>query len=87
VSFSSDNKTILTAGRYKKALGEILQYRLNYKGSVKDVSARLWDVNSGKLLHTITEHQNDIWNICFSNDGNWVASSSVDKTVKLWKLK
>lgn len=87
VAFSSDNKTILSAGRDKKVLGEFLQYRFNYRGPLKDVSARLWDVNSGELLHTITEHENDIWSVCFSNDGNWLASSSVDKTVKIWQLK
>ena len=85
VAFSPDNATILTAGTDKKVLGEILQYRFGYKGPIKNVSARLWDVNSGKLLHTITEHQNDIWEVCFSKNGKWIATASADHTVKIWK--
>jgi WD40 repeat protein len=36
------------------------------------------------LSKVLSSHVSDIWTVKFSPDGNWLASGSVDSTVKLW---
>jgi WD40 repeat protein len=48
---------------------------------------RLWRVSDGALLQAIAEHDDDVWSVAFSSDGRWLASSSADGTVKLYRLR
>ena len=84
--FSPDNKRLLTGGRDKPALGELLQNFFGDSEYNKGVSMRLWDVESGKLLQTFSQHANDVNDVAYCSDGKWVASGSSDKTVELWRL-
>ena len=45
---------------------------------------RLWDVNTGNNIHTLTGHTGDVLSVAFSPDGNTIASGSGDGTVRLW---
>ena len=84
--FSPDGKRLLTGGRDKPALGEFLQNFFGDSEFNKGVTMRLWDVQTGKLLQTFSEQANDVNDVTYSSDGNWIASGSSDKTVALWKL-
>jgi WD40 repeat protein len=54
----------------------------NVVGAVSlDGDLRLWDVSSGKLLHTL---KTDAQGFAFSADGKWVAAGVKANTVKLW---
>jgi WD40 repeat protein len=86
VAFSPDDKRLMTGGRDKPLIGEFLQEIFGDSKFNRGVSARLWDVESGRLLQTFTTHANDVMDVAYSNDGKRVATASADNTVDLWKL-
>jgi WD40 repeat protein len=50
------------------------------------VLIHLWEVATGKEVHTLQGHQGEICALAFSADGRRLASSSLDSTVLLWNL-
>ncbi|RKU28638.1 hypothetical protein C6497_07705 [Candidatus Poribacteria bacterium] len=47
----------------------------------------LWDVNTGKLIDTLTGHTNQVFTIAFSPDGKTLASGGWDSTIIIWEIK
>lgn len=45
---------------------------------------RLWDVERGVCIHTLTKHQEPVYSVAFSPDGKHLASGSFDKCVHIW---
>ena len=54
--------------------------------SSSDRSIKLWDVETGMLLTTLTGHDDRILSLSYSPDGRRLASGSADETIKLWDL-
>jgi len=52
----------------------------------KQATIYLWDISTGELKQTLRGHTSRITGIDFSNDGSLMASSSYDKTVRLWHM-
>ncbi|KAJ3591631.1 hypothetical protein NHX12_006763 [Muraenolepis orangiensis] len=49
-----------------------------------DSTVRLWDVEHGVCIHTLTKHQEPVYSVAFSPDGKHLASGSFDKSVHIW---
>ena len=59
--------------------------RLLASGS-NDNTVRLWDVQTGALLHTLEGHTAVVIGVAFAPDGRLLASSAWDDTVRLWEV-
>ncbi|MED6283979.1 F-box-like/WD repeat-containing protein TBL1XR1-A, partial [Characodon lateralis] len=52
-----------------------------------DSTVRLWDVERGVCIHTLTRHQEPVYSVAFSPDGKHLASGSFDKCVHIWNTQ
>ena len=55
--------------------------------SPRDMSIRIWSMDSGRELVKFTGHTDNVRSLAWSPDGTLLASGSDDGTVKLWKAK
>jgi WD40 repeat protein len=51
-----------------------------------DHQLRLWDVQTGSLLHAFQGHTAAVTSTAFSPDGHLLASGSSDRTIRLWNI-
>jgi WD40 repeat protein/predicted Ser/Thr protein kinase len=56
--------------------------RLASAGS--DATVRVWEVDTGKELHTLKGHAGAVLGVAFSRDGKRLASAGADATVRVW---
>ncbi|MDQ2692660.1 MAG: hypothetical protein M3Y68_11545, partial [Chloroflexota bacterium] len=47
---------------------------------------KVYDPVSGNLLMTLSGHQQDVISVTFSRDGSYLATGSVDTTVRIWDV-
>ncbi|XP_034949414.1 F-box-like/WD repeat-containing protein TBL1X [Chelonus insularis] len=52
-----------------------------------DSTVRLWDVEKGGCIHTLTKHSEPVYSVAFSPDGKFLASGSFDKCVHIWSTQ
>lgn len=52
-----------------------------------DSTVRLWDVDRGACIHTLTKHSEPVYSVAFSPDGKYLASGSFDKCVHIWSTQ
>ncbi len=47
----------------------------------------VWEVASGQLLYTLSDHADKVLQVTFSPDGKLLASASADERVKIWEVE
>lgn len=52
-----------------------------------DTTVRLWDVEKGTCLYTLSKHFGPVTSLSFSPDGKYLASGSYDKHVHIWSTQ
>ena len=75
VCYSPDGKIIATAS------GMLID---EHSPESDDNKIRLWDAATGQHLRTLIGHSVWVNSVCFSPDGETIASASADGTVRLW---
>jgi len=51
-----------------------------------DNTIKIWDLNTGNLLHTLVDHEYEVACVAITPDGQQLISSSWDNTIKIWDL-
>lgn len=52
-----------------------------------DKLIKLWDGVTGEFIETLQGHTEGISDIAWASDGEYIASASDDKTVKIWSME
>ncbi|MGM9762540.1 MAG: TIR domain-containing protein [Candidatus Cryptobacteroides sp.] len=52
-----------------------------------DGTIKIWDIDSGAQLHSLTVHKGNVNSVCFSQDGACILTASSDGTVKITDIK
>jgi len=48
---------------------------------------KVWDIKKNKVKHLFSGHDQDIYSLDFSKDGQFVCSGSGDKTARIWSME
>ncbi|KAL9245817.1 hypothetical protein vseg_019423 [Gypsophila vaccaria] len=52
-----------------------------------DSTVKIWDVEHGKLVHSLNGHREAVYSVAFSPNGEYLASGSFDRSLHVWSLK
>ena len=52
-----------------------------------DNTAKLWNSETGQLIHSLEGHKGTVWSAVFSKDGDRILTASNDNTAKLWNAE
>lgn len=84
---NSWSKWLASAGREKSAAGTFWKQITGnrFKGG-NSPTVRLWRVSDGALQQAIADNDDDVFAVAISPNGRWMAATSNDGGIKLWRL-
>jgi WD40 repeat protein len=51
-----------------------------------DATAKIWEVSTGRLIHTLEGHKRGIISAIYSSDGKFIITHSHDNTLRIWDV-
>lgn len=51
-----------------------------------DATIKIWDIEKGKSIHSLTKHKDPVYSVAFSPDGKYLASGSFDSHLHIWDV-
>ena len=48
---------------------------------------KLWDVELGRLLHSLNGHRDPVYSVAFSPNSEYLATGSLDRCLNIWSVK
>ncbi|MEM9450683.1 MAG: NB-ARC domain-containing protein [Cyanobacteria bacterium P01_E01_bin.6] len=51
-----------------------------------DQTIKIWSLSTGRCIRTLSGHDNWVWTVAFSPNGQLIATGSGDHTVKVWEV-
>jgi WD40 repeat protein len=81
--FSTDGRWVATGGRARGAIGTFWHQLTGAGGDTS--GARLWRARDMALVAELP-HPEDVMDVAFSPDGQWLVTSSEDHKARLWRL-
>jgi glucose repression regulatory protein TUP1 len=48
--------------------------------------AQIWDISKKRIKHLLTGHNQEIYSLDFSRDGQFLVSGSGDKSARIWDI-
>lgn len=87
IKFSPDGKLLASSGVY--VLWNMIVHPSHswFWKLAADKLVKIWDADNGEIVHTLEGHTEGISDIAWSPDGEFLASASDDKTIRLWSLE
>eukprot|EP00899_Mesostigma_viride_P001787 jgi/Mesvir1/11609/Mv00018-RA.1 len=52
-----------------------------------DASIKLWDIEQGGSIYSLTKHSDPVYSVAFSPNGEFLASGSFDRCLHIWSVK
>ena len=86
LKFSPDGSILASAGAFY-ALCEISVDSERHWREGADKLIKLWDGITGQILNTLEGHTEGISDIAWASNGEYLASASDDKTIKIWSIE
>lgn len=82
---AAGGEMIVRSGHWKKILSCAWSPDGRRLASVsEDRMLKVWDVETGKCLHSFVAHQRPVYTCTWSPDGRRLATGSADNTLKIW---
>jgi WD40 repeat protein/serine/threonine protein kinase len=87
VAFSEGSRIILQGhSAFVQSVDIQSDLRMIVSGST-DGSVKVWDLDTGEIIHNLEGHNGDVTSVTFSPDGRYIASGAYDFMALLWDVQ